>query len=446
MKKVIVLGGGAAGMTFAAQLVKFSKDYSVHVFEKTDRVAWAGCPTPYWISGHTVDDECLGTNGEVFKKRGIEVSINTNIVRINFQNKEVITSNNELHKYDILLLSMGAKSCIPNVEGLSADIENYFTLSHAVDAIKIKSFTDNLDKGSNVTIVGAGFIGLEMSETFNELGYNVTLVQNTNDILYQGIPEIVSKELEQYIEDKGITLLKNTTLTRVHSKNNKISSVVLENNKTVNTDLLFTATGVKPNLEIISDSSIIDNGFVTVNDKFETSLPDVYALGDLIKVKNYLTSKKVYAPLGDVADKQAIFLAKTLAGKNLSYKGVNNSFASSFYDKKIAHTGLTLQSALKLGYNAASTQVTGVTKTSSFSPRGFGNMELVYSKDDYKILGASMIGNEAVAQFIDQVSLVIFNNMTLDDLLQVDYAYSPTNASVWNPLLAAYRRVMKGNL
>ncbi len=447
MKKILVLGGGAAGMTFATQIVKFNNEYDVTVLEKTDRVGWAGCPTPYWIAGITKDDNCLGSDGSSFNSRGIDVKINTEVTKVNFDQNEVLTSSGVTYSYDLLVICLGGSAIMPNVTAIRHPYKNLFKLTHAVDAIKIKDYIDSSNCKDSVTIIGAGFVGIEMAETFSHLGYKVNLVERGNQICSRNISNTLLTPLYEEISKYGINLILDDEVEDIFANGELITSVKTKKGLVLNTDILLTSIGVKPNISLFEDTQLsISDGFITVDDYFKTNLDNVYAMGDIIKVKNQITDELVYAPLGDVADKQAIYLAKNLAGKDLKYKGVNGAFATSFGSLKLASVGINFDKAKSIGINANSTIVTGVTKTGSFRDQKGGTMEIVYDEDTFRILGATMIGDEAIAQFVDQISIVIYNNMTFDDVLNVDYCYSPTNSSVWNPLLAAYRRVMKGSL
>ena len=172
-------------------------------------------------------------------------------------------------------------------------------------------------------------------------------------------------------------------------------------------------------------------------------IKDVYALGDTIFTKNILTNDDLYVPFGDVANKEAIILAKYLSGENVSWKGALKSFATSFYDIKIAQTGLSLEEAKKHGFNAEKLEMKAMAKNSGFEDSKPNKVEIIYDKDKKVLLGGTIIGYDAVAQFIDQIAIVITFDIPIEKFIDIDFAYSPTNASVWNPLLVAYRKIIK---
>jgi putative coA-disulfide reductase len=444
--KIVVIGGGAAGMMFSTQYKKANPDDEVFLFEKSSYVAWAGCPTPYFIADELKKSDVLHGTPEDFIKRGVNVKIHHKVTGIDFQNKTLNVEGEEINGvfgYDKLVIAVGAKSFIPNISGYSKDLTNVFTLSHAEEAFKIKDYlTENKDKLKKAVVVGAGFIGLETAETFNKKGLNVTIIEKAGEIL-PSFSEKLKAGVYKEIENRGISLKLNAGVTEIVSQDGKASAVKLDNGEIIDFDIALFSIGITPNIDFIPKNLKTDQGKIVVNDKFETNLPDVYAIGDCIFNKFYKTDRNLYAPFGDVANKHGMMLAKYLSGKNISWKGLLRSFATSFYDIKLAQTGLTLKEALDLGYNADVVEMHAMYKNSGFEDSIPGKVEVVYDKDKKVLLGGSMVGAQAVAQFIDQIAIVTTLETPIEKFIEIDFAYSPTNASVWNPLLVVYRKVIK---
>ena len=444
--KIVVIGGGAAGMMFSTQYKKANPDDEVFLFEKSSYVAWAGCPTPYFIADELKKSDVLHGTPEDFIKRGVNVKIHHKVTGIDFQNKTLNVEGEEINGifgYDKLVIAVGAKSFIPNISGYSKDLTNVFTLSHAEEAFKIKDYlTENKDKLKKAVVVGAGFIGLETAEAFNKKGLNVTIIEKSGEIL-PSFSEKLKAGVYKEIENRGISLKLNAGVTEIVSQNGKASAVKLDNGEIIDFDIALFSIGITPNIDFIPKNLKTDQGKIVVNDKFETNLPDVYAIGDCIFNKFYKTDRNLYAPFGDVANKHGMMLAKYLSGKNISWKGLLRSFATSFYDIKLAQTGLTLKEALDLGYNADVVEMHAMYKNSGFEDSIPGKVEVVYDKDKKVLLGGSMVGAQAIAQFIDQIAIVTTLETPIEKFIEIDFAYSPTNASVWNPLLVVYRKVIK---
>lgn len=444
--KIVVIGGGAAGMMFSTQYKKANPDDEVFLFEKSSYVAWAGCPTPYFIADELKKSDVLHGTPEDFIKRGVNVKIHHKVTGIDFQNKTLNVEGEEINGvfgYDKLVIAVGAKSFIPNISGYSKDLTNVFTLSHAEEAFKIKDYLiENKDKLKKAVVVGAGFIGLETAEAFNKKGLNVTIIEKAGEIL-PSFSEKLKAGVYKEIENREISLKLNAGVTEIVSQDGKASAVKLDNGEIIDFDIALFSIGITPNIDFIPKNLKTDQGKIVVNDKFETNLPDVYAIGDCIFNKFYKTDRNLYAPFGDVANKHGMMLAKYLSGKNISWKGLLRSFATSFYDIKLAQTGLTLKEALDLGYNADVVEMHAMYKNSGFEDSIPGKVEVVYDKDKKVLLGGSMVGAQAVAQFIDQIAIVTTLETPIEKFIEIDFAYSPTNASVWNPLLVVYRKVIK---
>ena len=444
--KIVVIGGGAAGMMFSTQYKKANPDDEVFLFEKSSYVAWAGCPTPYFIADELKKSDVLHGTPKDFIKRGVNVKIHHKVTGIDFQNKTLNVEGEEINGvfgYDKLVIAVGAKSFIPNISGYSKDLTNVFTLSHAEEAFKIKDYlTENKDKLKKAVVVGAGFIGLETAEAFNKKGLNVTITEKAGEIL-PSFSEKLKAGVYKEIENRGISLKLNAGVTEIVSQDGKASAVKLDNGEIIDFDIALFSIGITPNIDFITINFKTDQGKIVVNDKFETNLPDVYAIGDCIFNKFYKTDRNLYAPFGDVANKHGMMLAKYLSGKNIRWKGLLRSFATSFYDIKLAQAGLTLKEALDLGFNADVVEMHAMYKNSGFEDSIPGKVEVVYDKDKKVLLGGSMVGAQAVAQFIDQIAIVTTLETPIEKFIEIDFAYSPTNASVWNPLLVVYRKVIK---
>ena len=446
MSKIAVIGGGAAGMMFSVQYKKLNPNDEIFVFEKTKYVSWAGCPTPYYISNELSFDDVVLGKPEDFKARGVNVLIEHEVKGINFDSKELEIDGSEINgsfKYDKLILAFGAKSFVPSIKGYSENLENVFTLSHAIHAEKIKEYLDTKKDMKKAVVVGAGFIGLEMAETFKKRGLDVTIIEKM-DIIFPSMSDSMKAPILEEIKNRGVELKLNSGVTEVKADGNLGKSLVLDSGEEVSFDTALFSIGITPNIDFIKNEELeTKNGKIIVNDKFETNIKDVYALGDTIFTKNILTNDDLYVPFGDVANKQAIILAKYLSGQDVTWKGALKSFATSFYDIKIAQTGLSLEEAKKHGFNAEKLEMKAMAKNSGFEDSKPNKVEVIYDKDKKVLLGGTIIGYEAVAQFLDQIAIVITFNIPIEKFIDIDFAYSPTNASVWNPLLVTYRKIIK---
>lgn len=438
--RIIVIGGGASGMMFSVQYKKQNPNDEVIVFEKTQYVSWAGCPTPYYIADELSFSHVVLNSKETFIEKGIDVRINSTVTKVDTKEKYVIV-NNEKITYDKLVLAVGARTRTEFVKDYKENLENIFKLDHAVDAVKIKEYIEknNPKKG---LIIGLGFIGIEMSETFLIKNIDTTVVE-FNDKLLPVFNDGIREDINKKLDEKKVKILLNTTVKDLVIENNKVKKAILSNGNEIETDIVLVSTGINPNISFLDNQIETKEGKIVVDNFFKTNLDDVYAVGDAVYNKFIGSNNDIYAPFGDVANKHGMLLARHLSNKPTKWQGVLRSFSSSFFDLKFAGTGLTLEEALKLGYNAKSLDLRAQTENSGFASYKPIKMLIIYDEDRKVVLGAFACGYEAVAQFIDQIAIVIYLQTPIEEFIYMDFAYSPKNSTVWTPLLVLYRKVIK---
>ena len=444
MKKIVIVGGGAGGMTAAVQLKRADKENTITVVEKGDNVSWAGCPIPYFIAGELPVKTVIHYTPDYFREQGINIMVNTAAKKIDFEKKEIEIEQNgkiESLRYDELILSCGAKPVQIEIAGAEKINKGIFKISNADDGIKIKAFIEK-EKPKNAIIAGSGFIGLEMAEAFCKLGLKVTIVEKSHKFSPTMSDKVREVLIKKCYENK-IELILDNGVKEVSSADEKLRAVILENGEKLEADILLLSVGIKPNIDILKNSGykFIKEG-VILPDKFLRVAESVYTIGDMIFTKNCITDSYVYTPLGDVADRQALIAAQNIMEKEKEYRGVLQSFATSFFEMKIAGTGLKKEQAEEFGYKAESIVVKAYTKNGAFADSKPGEIEVIYDIDKKILLGAFMVGEEAVAQFIDLFSVVIYKRIPVEEFIDFDYSYSPTNSVVWNPLLAVYRKLI----
>lgn len=451
---IIIIGGGASGAVFASQYSKMEKDTKVILLERSSYIGWSGCPMPYYLAGEVSQKAVIGPSVDYFKeKMGIEARLHQEVLSINSSEKTIEVRDREKNlnyslSYSKLVLAVGAKAREFKAKGLESLKMGHFNLIHPTDIMEIEKYIEE-NKPKKAIVMGSGAISLEMAEAFIEKGIEVEMFTNVPTLFAGFYQRELLDPLYNKLEEKNIKVHYDVLLDEVKvDEEGRIQSVILNNKQEIKGNLLFTAIGVEPNLDLAkkADLKLTNRGLVQVSPFMETSQEDIYALGDLVATTNVITNQEFYLPLGDVADKQALILAGHLTGKkNKPFKGVAGTNITSFYEVKLGRTGLTEEGAIQMGFKPVIAEVRAVTKVSAFegSSKSGGTMQLIYDETSSQILGASMVGYNAVAQFLDQVAIAINFKATLDDMFDVDYAYSPTNASVWNPFLVAYRKTLK---
>jgi NADPH-dependent 2,4-dienoyl-CoA reductase/sulfur reductase-like enzyme len=449
MKTVVIIGGGAGGMTSAVQVRKQDPDARVVVFEKTPYVAWAGCPMPYFISGKLSEMSVIHYPPKYFRdERNIEVYVNHEAVFIDFDERFVSIKGEEINGdfgYDFLVLSLGASAFIPPIKGIDKDNfpDGVFVLRNPLNAFSIKEYIGNQSPRKAV-IIGAGLVGMEMAEAFTELGLEVTIVEKMEEILPFIESSMQRRRIEKVFKMRNINLLTGISVSEVIIENDKIRGAVLSDGRRLDTDLLLISIGIRPNIGLLEISKYpfdADKRLIP-NENMETAVSGVYALGDMVWSKNLLTGQYVYAAFGDVADKQGIVAGNNIAGGNLKFRGVIGSISSSFFELQIAKTGLTLKEAKEAGFDAESVSVKSLARVIGFEGTTAGAVNVVYDKSSMTILGASIVADECASQFIDQFAIAITHRIPVEEIINIDFAYSPSTSVVWNPMLAAYRKIL----
>lgn len=451
---IIIIGGGASGAVFASQYSKMEKETKIILLEKSPYIGWSGCPMPYYLAGEVSQKAVVGPSVDYFRdKIGVDARLYQEVISINPSDKSIEVKDLEKGdmytlSYSKLVLAVGAKARSFQVKGMDSLKKGHFNLVHPTDILAIEKYIEE-NKTQKAIVMGSGAISLEMAEAFIEKGIQVEMFTNIPTLFAGSYERELLEPLYNKIEEKGLKIHYSSLLEEVKVDNDgAIQSVLLNNGIEIKGDLFFTAIGVEPNLDLAKKANLelTSKNLIKVSPFMETSQKDIYALGDLVATNHVITNQEFYLPLGDVADKQALILAGYLTGKKKKpFKGVAGTNITSFYDIKLGRTGLTEEGAKQAGFKPIVLEARAVTKVSAFegSSTSGGTMQLIYDQDSLRILGASMVGYQSVAQFLDQVAIAINFQATLDDMFDVDYAYSPTNASVWNPFLVAYRKTLK---
>ncbi len=444
MDRVIVIGGGAGGMTSATQIKRKDPSKKVMVFDKGSYVSWAGCPTPYYIAGKLPEKSVIHYTPEYFKtNRKIDVFTRHEVKEISFEQKRVYVEGETLNgwvDYDYLVLAPGGKPFIPPMNGVEK--KGVFKLSHVEDAFTIKEYI-NSNAPKSAVIIGGGAIGLEMAEAFSDLGIKVSIIERLPSIL-----PFLKENQREYVLDAlrshGVKLFTDNTVTDIIG-DDRVEGVITEKGERLDADILLISIGVRPNTEFLKKSGfkLSERGAIDVDEHMKTYIDNVYAAGDSVLVKHMLAGKKVLAPLGDVADKEGLVVGANIAGGDMKFEGVVGTAITKVFEWEVARTGLTLDEAKASGYETAKEVIVkGYHKNPGFGVKG-STFNVVFDDKKGIFLGAFAVGEACVAQFIDTFATFISLKIPIEKVFTVDYAYCPATSTVWNPLLAAYRKITK---
>lgn len=438
--KVIIIGGIAAGMSAAAKFKRLSPNDDVVVYEKGDIVSFGACGLPYYVGGFFDDsNEMIARTPEAFREAGVEIHTKHEVTNVDFSNKKVTVKNlntNEVleESYDKLMIASGARAIIPPIKNI--DLENVVTLKSMDDGNKLRELMSK-EENKKITIIGAGFIGLEAAEAAKHRGKEVTVIQLQDRVLQEVFDKDITDLLEEELRENGVNLLLSETVTELIG-DGKVSKVKT-NKREIEADIVILATGVKPNTDFLNCDEIkmIRNGAIVVDKYGRTSVEDVYAAGDCATINSLITDREIYVPLATGANKLGRIVGENLAGQNNSFQGSMASSCIKVMDMEAARTGLSEKEVLNLGFNYKTKFITDMNQTSYYPGRERIYVKLIYDAHTRVILGGQVAGYKDAVQRCNVLAACIYAKMTTEQLGMLDLCYAPPFSRTWDVLNVA---------
>ena len=434
--KIVIVGGVAGGATAAARIRRLDEKAEIVIFERTGFISYANCGLPYFVGDVITDpdDLTLQSPEGFFRRFRIVAKVRHEVVAIHPEKKAVTVKNLETgetfeESYDKLLLSPGAKPILPKIEGG----ERVFTLRTVEDTFRIKSYI-NQHKPQSAILAGGGFISLELAENLRELGLDVTIVQSDNQLMNPFDPEMAAF-IHNELRRNGVKLVFGHMVEKI-SDNESGVTVTLDNGCTLGADMAVAAIGVAPDTALAKDAGIElgVKGSIVVNDKMETSAPDVYAVGDAVQVKNFVTEADDVIALAGPANKQGRIAADNIFGLNSRYHGSQGSSVLKLFDLTVATTGINEKTARRNGIKSDSVILSPMSHAGYYPGGMVMTMKVVFEKNTYKLLGAQIIGYDGVDKRIDVLATAIRAGMKATELGELDLAYAPPYSSAKDPV------------
>lgn len=434
---ILVIGGVAAGTKTAAKLKREHRDYNVTIITMGKDISYAGCGLPYYVGGVIENKESLIVNTpENFEKlTQVKVITNTEALKINrdskiVSTKNVVTNEEKEFKYDKLVIATGADPIKPNLDGIN--LKGVYYVRTPEDAIKLRDIIEN-DEIKRAVVVGGGFIGLEIAENLLENNIKTTVI-DASESIPPGFDKEISLYLQEKLIDNGIMVLTNEKVVSIIG-DEKVSKIKTDK-RVIKADLVIMSVGIKPNTKIAEECglNLEDNKTISVDYNMQTSDENIFAVGDCASVKNIITNKVTWSPMGSSANKEGRCVARTIAGKESKFKGVLGTSIVKLLDINAARTGLTEEEAISLGYNTESVIVPLDDKAHYYPGAGLLFIKLIADIDSEKILGAQVFGKGSVDKQIDTVATAIHFGGNLSDLQDLDLAYAPPFSTAISPL------------
>ena len=447
-ERFIVIGGVAAGMSAASRARKLRPDMEILVFERSGYVSYAPCGTPYLISDKVkTADNLVVYDARFFKeKRDINVFLHHEATQIFPHRKTILIKNNEIgveneYSYDKLLISIGAKPIVPPIKNI--DLEGVFTLRTLEDGINLKEYIRRKSPKKGL-ILGAGYIGMEVAEAFSQKGIGVIMVEKMPGILGTMDNEI-TEIVEEEIVKNGITLIKSKAVTEFSGENSLVTGCIIEGGEAIDIDIALIGAGIRPNSEIAKDAGIEigKTMAILINDKMETSIPDIYAAGDCAEAFHLVLGRNVYIPLGTTANKQGRVAGENAAGGNASFSGIVGTAVFKVFDQEVGRTGITETEAKNEGMDYVSNVIEHNSRADYYPDATKVRIKLVSDRKTGRLLGAQAIGKEGVSQRINVLATAITTKMTAREIANLDLGYAPPFAPFYDPILIAAENLQK---
>lgn len=452
-KKIVVIGGTAAGLSAATKAKRTDPSLQITVYERSGYVSYGACGLPYFVGGliPKAEDLISLTQEQLKYERGIDTFIHHEVVKINREDKTILVKNLDQNNgspkevaYDKLVIATGATPIIPDIDGLRIEgklADNVFTMRTVEDGILLR---EKKKTGKKLVVIGGGMIGLEMAEQLTENGLIVTVVEAAPQLL-PAFPAEYAEKIKTLFTQKGVTILTGVTVVNAENNGKAINKLHLSNETELEMDYILISIGVSPENGLAKECGLElgIKGAIVVDQNQRTSDPDIFACGDCAQTYHALTGKPAYMPLGTHANKQGKVTGNNIAGIHDRFDGVLSSNVTLLYGKVIGSTGFTLQQALENGWQAKSISIIKGDRA-SYYPGGMPcHITLVFDVPSGRVLGASAFGGETTAGRLNTLAAAIRMGMTTKQLEEMDFVYMPALAPVYDPMLIAASSAQK---
>ena len=434
--KVIVVGCTHAGTAAVANLKELYPDCDVTIYERNDNISFLSCGIALHVADVVKDlNDMFYNSPEGLEKLGVKTNMKHDVLNIDFDNKKVnvknlVTGEEFADSYDKLVLTLGSWPIVPKFEG--GDLDNILLCKNYNQA---KVITEKGKDAKNVVIIGAGYIGVELAEAFEVLGKKVTLVDAEDRIMAKYLDKEFTDIAENEFKEHGVNLVLGEKVKCFEGENGKVKKVVTDKG-TYEGDLVVLCIGFRPNTTLVDGKlDTLPNGAIIIDEYMRTSREDVFAAGDCCVVKYNPTGEDRYIPLATNAVRMGTLVARNINGPKIKYMGTQGTSGIKIYDECIASTGLTEEGAKMVQDINVGTATIEDNYRPEFMPTYEKAMvKIVFDKDTRRVLGGQIISKADLTQFMNTLSVVIQNKMTVEELAMTDFFFQPHFNKPWSLL------------
>jgi NADPH-dependent 2,4-dienoyl-CoA reductase/sulfur reductase-like enzyme len=443
-RKLVVIGGDAAGMTAASKVRREQPEREIIVFERGNHTSYAACGMPYYIGGQVESAEHLiARKPEVFREEhNIDVRIRHEVTEIDHKNKCVKVRNpgKEMdfwEPWDDLLIATGASPIVPKMENI--DASGVFALSTLQSGIDVFNFIKE-NKPAKAVVVGGGYIGIEMSEAFLGRSLDVTLIDMAPQLMAT-LDKDMADLLLEYMKEQHVTVFLQEKLVKIEKNDDGRVKSVITDKQTIPADIVILGMGVKPNSELAAHAGIKlgAKNAIQVNKRLETSVRNIWAAGDCAESFHLVIQKQVHIALGTVASKHGLVAGINISGGIAEFPGVLGTAITKFKELEISRTGLSEKEIENLRIDYQTETITSSSPAGYYPGSEKITVKLVANKSTQRILGGQIVGFRGAAKRIDTIVTAITAGLTVQQLMDLDLAYAPPFSTAWDPVLIAAR-------
>lgn len=438
--RTIIVGATAAGTSAAAKAKRTNPDLDITLYEKRDYVSFGACGLPYFVGDHFEDpNQMIARTPEKFAQQGINVQLEHEVVSVDFDAQSVVvrdlkTGQEKTDSYDQLMLATGATAIMPPIKNVN--LKNVYHLRTMADGQALRELGQDAQIQS-VTVIGAGFIGLEIAEEFHQLGKKVRVIQLEDRILPLAFDPELTDMFADDLRDNGIELHLSEAVQALEGTD-QVTGIVTDKGQYA-TDLVIVAAGIRPNTQFITDDRLqkLKNGAIIVDQAGRTSIKNVYAAGDNATVINSVTHQPMYSALATGANKLGRIVGTNLGGQAAQLPGMLNSAGVKLITLEAGRTGLTEKEAAAAGLEFGTVLIHDKNQTSYYPGQSDLTIKLIYTKADHVLIGGQVVGQKDAVLRVDVLATAIQAKMTTEQLGLLDLVYAPPFARTWDALNVA---------
>jgi NADPH-dependent 2,4-dienoyl-CoA reductase/sulfur reductase-like enzyme len=441
-KRLVVIGGVAAGMSAAAKAKRVDRELEAVVYERGPYISYAACGMPYYIAGDVPDyqDLIVRTPAQM-AERGVEVHVQHAVTAIDAVAHTVTVQDHTdsggertfTQEWEKLVIATGARAAQPSLPGV--DLPGVFALRALPQGMALRRFLDE-QRPRRAIVVGGGYIGVEMAETFRRLGLDVKMLIRSGQVMRTTLDDDVRALIEDELTRQGVAVLQGQPVA--FEGQDHVTAVVTADER-YPCDVVLLGIGARPETALAQAAGVAlgPTGAIATDAHMRTNLPHVYAAGDCAEVLHLVTGQPDYIPLGSTANKQGRVAGAHAAGGQASFGGVVGTMVTRVFDLAVARTGLTAAQARSIGRSVNETMIKARDLAHYFPGAAPIHVKLVADEESGRLLGGQIVGRQGVAKRIDVLATALHHGLVIEDLQRLDLSYAPPFAPVWDPLLVA---------